>query len=362
MNTFDIYLAPSEGPANWSALCDHLRGIPHLHRSPSEPELLRYFNRDTTTHFNIVLGPEVLRAAFPSEASMPERIDALSEASGGTASSRADEEDDAEPYPPDDDEEEFDDDGEPAELGPEIPAVHLQVPLFRPTFFIREALALGEGLAEAAGAHLVSDADDGEGGEDGDNSLGDAAAVETAWRAANRALFRTLDGRARVEVWSEDRCAEFYAYGAKLDELRRRFEPEGLEVLPIQLAAHGDGTQTLCVWRIDRPAVLPKTDLVLVERPSEKRGLLRRRRIEEIIVSGKDVWDRVVPFAESQYDPVPMLLVRSAADSNAQLATSLEALEGVPASNAKRTQFGAASIVDFSIDDAKGPAGTTTFD
>ncbi len=297
-------------------------------------------------HFGITLGDE-LHAEVDEEDPLgdgipdgiPRGVDVLSETSTGSRTSRLDEEED--------DEEEDDEEDQHIEL----PPVSVHIPLFRPTFFVVEALGFLETLRSATDLRLAMPAPDT--GEDTREGEEEGVAVSTSpdlvvrrWQEMHRQAFADVRDKEQLQIWSIERCASFYDYNRGLEDIQKELAIEGLEVLPIQPARHEGSIKTLCVWRFDRPTVIPQTDLVLVRRP-RPRGLFRRAKLEEFLVPGEIVWKILERFSQSRYEPAPMLIVRSTDEAPGQVQADLEALEGEPTKNATRTEL--VGVVDFDL-------------
>lgn len=338
MLNFDLFLtAPNQDAADAAALLQAFRALPHRKPVPGDPARFWYHNPNTAVHFNLVLGHAVLEQADGAASARHDALDPLdlnAPPGRNTSHSHPDDEPDA----PDPSEFEDEDDEEP-EVDEAAVTVHL--PLFRPTFFLQEALAVLAALRHDTGHVLLLESKVESAGKP---SVSEEEVVER-WRDTHRAVYPELEDRERVQVWSETRCHDFYAYGTALSTLGERYSAEGLAVLPMQPALHGGTLKTLCVWRCDQPAVIPRTDLVLLERPSGRRGLLRRRKVDELLVPW-DVLERVLqPHTESQGDPALALILRAPDGIPERLQRELAELQGEPPENARRTEF--AGVVDF---------------
>ena len=362
MHSFELVLIPfDDSPIDrqvaWSAMEEN----PHVHPERGVPGKLTYYNRATTVHFSITLGDELHSEVDEEDPfgdglpdGIPDHVDVLSESSTGSRTSRLDEEDS--PMTDEDDEQE-DDEQEDDEQDQHIdlPPVSVHIPLFRPTFFLAEALGFLETLRSATDLRLAMPASDT--GEDtGDHTReGEAEGVDVSaspdlvvrrWQEMHRQAFDDVPDKEQLQIWSIERCASFYDYNRGLEGIQKELATEGLEVLPIQPARHEGSIKTLCVWRCDRPAVIPQTDLVLVRRP-RPRGLFRRAKLEEFLVPGETVWKILERFSQSRHEPAPMLIVRSTEEAPGQLQAELEALQGEPTENARRTEL--VGVVDFEL-------------
>ena len=265
---------------------------------------------------------------------VPEHADALHEGSVAFRRTRHDEE-----APEEDDPPSF-----------QTAPVSASVPLFHPTFFLKEALAFLEKLGSAGGLGFAC-LTDVEEDSDADPQLTSVTndSVGRAWVDLHQSVYGQLpqNARERIQFWTKDECAHVYAYNSALEELRRDFDTEGVEVVPIQLADHEGTAKTLCVWQIDRPVVLPATDLILVARP-QRRRLFRAPQVDERLLPASDVWSLLQPFAERRYEPAPILIYRNPPDRSSSLIADLDRLGGERVENAHAAGF--AGIVDIDLD------------
>ncbi len=356
MLSFDLTLiAQDDSPIDRQQVWRLLEEIPHIRPERGDPGKLLYYNRATTVHFSITLGealyPEPRREDL-LDGEVPDHVDVLSESSSSSRTSRLDEEElgaEEEEQDEEDEDDDEDEDDEEHEAEIELPPMSFHVPLFRPTFFLVEALELLRSIEKVPGLQLVTiagPAPDGRPPPDGPPAPSSRAEVLESWQELHRQAFADAPDKDRLQVWTEERCAAFYNYNSHLPELQEQFAQEGLEVIPIQPARHDDRTKTLCVWRCDRPALLPRTDLVLLQRPRERR-VFRRSKLEEFVVPGETLWTILEPFSETRYEPAPMLIVRNADNPPGRMLSDLEALRGESTENAKRTEI--AGVVDFDV-------------
>lgn len=354
MMSFELALVPREdAPIDRQVARSAIEENSHVHPERGVPGKLTYYNRATTVHFNITLD----ELDDSAEGEFPDHVDVLSESSTGSRTSRLDEEDF--PAEEDDDdgydyeEEDEDEDDEAPHI--ELPPVSVHIPLFRPTFFLAEALEFLEALGKATNLQLAMPAMDA--GEDSGNGAPqddeERSVVSTSpdqvvrrWQEMHRQVFADVPDKDKLQVWSFERCESFYDYNRGLADLQEELATDGIEVPPIQPARHDGSIKTLCVWRCDRPAVIPRTDLVLVRRP-RPRGLFRRDKLDEFLVSGETIWKILERFAQSRHEPAPMLIVRSTEEAPGQLQVDLQELEGEPTGNAKRTEL--TGVVDFEL-------------
>lgn len=352
--SFDLVLVPAgNSPIDLESAWRQLEESPHVRPERGVPGKYTYYHPATTVHFSLVLSAESAREDDGSDAvspGVPDHVDFLSDSSVRSLTSRRDEEDleaeddfgDIE----DDDIEDADEDEDHVDL----PPVSVHVPLFRPTFFLVETLDFLEGIWKRSDLQLAMPPEDtnatAEGMEHATSTSPSREEVLRRWRQAHREVLSEVPDKERLQIWSSERCAAFYDYNRGLEDIGRELTREGFEVVPIQPARHEDVTKTLCVWRTDRPAVLPRTDLVLVRRP-RARGLFRRGKLEEFLVPGESLWRILERFGESRYDPAPMLIVRGTEEAPGQLRADIEALQGEPTENARRTEL--AGVVDFEL-------------
>ncbi|MCH2374645.1 MAG: hypothetical protein MK538_10685 [Planctomycetes bacterium] len=332
MATFDIYLLPKdERSVTPNTVRAALNELPLVPPNREDPARLVYRNPDTTVHFSVLLNPELIADEDEPldlvNTMIPDHVDVLSESSSGyRVSSRT------EDYEQDEDEDEDDEDPH------ELPPITVHVPLFVPTFFLVESIQVVEALAAATeldvAVTISGDADADEQPEPATR-----AEVLASWERVHRHCYEKLGDKQRLQLWDEEKCAHFYDYGIARAQLQEELTPDGVEVIPIQPARHEGETKTLCVWRSDQPSLIPRTDLILVQRVGRPRGLLRRKKVDEMILPTEAIWKILSPFAESRYEPIPMLLYRNTQEPPAQLLTDIEELQGEPVDKAKRTEL-----------------------
>ena len=357
--SFELLLVPrGDYPIDRQALWHGVAIHPHVQAERGVPGKFTYYNRSTTVHFSISMGEDVdpdAEADGGFAGALPAHVDVLSDASTGSRTSRRDEEDlteeEEEEENEDEDDDEQDEEDEEDEPHIELPPVSVHIPLFRPSFFLTEALEFLRRLKSATDLRLAMPAaatgdDTREDVEEEDPTSATSDQVVRRWREAHRDVFSDVADKEYVEVWPAERCAAFYDYNRRLAEIAEDLALDGIDVAPIQPARHEGRIKTLCVWSCDRPAVLPRTDLVLVRRP-RPGGLFRRAGVDEFLVPGETIWKLLEGFSQSRYDPAPMLIVRSAEEAPGQLRAELEALAGEPTANARRTEL--AGVVDFEL-------------
>lgn len=336
MISFEIYLIAEDGATTEVGSVLDFIGSSTVEPIRGSPSSFVYRNGDTRVQFTVTLGEELLSGGQRGEPDLlnppvPEHADALVESSLSRARH---------------DEEAFDGDDVPSfQTAP----VTVSVPLFHPTFFLTEALAFLEPLAQV-GKLKIACLSDGEEDSGSDPQLMPVTneALFNAWLDLHRSVYPQLIDAARtpIQFWTKEECAHFYDYNVAREELQHAFNSEGVEVVPIQLARHEGRVKTLCVWRVDRPVVLPATDLILVERP-RRRGLFGGRRVEEFIVTTPEVWTRLQPFTEQRYDPVPMLICCHPPESSSSLVTDIIEAGSESVDNAQPTGFGGITDLDL---------------
>ncbi|MBN1444280.1 MAG: hypothetical protein JXA90_16325 [Planctomycetes bacterium] len=384
MHHFDLYLeSPEDTPVEAPALLGALASCPLLRATVGDPTRLVYRNEDTSVHFTCILDRALLLARLRTSSSGgaesdDEAEDGDEDADGERRAWRSvlpDEDELADDGGPDEDEAgargtrgadlrrrkakdegEDEGDGEDAdeeegdEEPIESPLVTFSVPLFRPSFFLKELWILLAAAREASGLLIVDPQEGGAGGgEPGDWSEADIA---RSWAETHRRAIRELEDPGALQalqVWSPQKCSEFFDYGTARGALAARLEPEGIAVPRLQPARHGGRTKSLCFWNSRQSSVLPPCDLVLLERQRIKRGLLGTRLVsEEVIVSGEDVWNLLAPAAEYHTKPATFLAVPDADSLPSRVLEALDELPGEPAASARRTEL--AGVIDFDPD------------
>lgn len=346
MSSFDLFFVSREGfqvEGEW--VLSWLSGIPHLRSAVDDPTLFVYRNPDTSVHFSLILDPGLLPPPAvdgeDDEFGLPRRVNIVPDAS---------EQDES----PDDDldEEDMEEDDEPGEnhsSAVDLPPLTLNIPLFRPSFFVEEALQILESLRGSAGLLLVDPQEGGAGG--GEPGEWDIEEILRSWQLANRHGVSRLKDPRQLRHWSPETCRRFYSYASLRTELERLYSAEGLEVARLYPAMHHGVTKTLCIWRTDVPVVLPRSDLVLVERPRERRGLLGRKKtiLAKGLTPAEEIWRLLGPFVEVRREPVELIIFRQAHDPPAQVTMALDTLQLEPAQNARRTEL--TGVVDFELGD-----------
>ncbi len=353
MNPFEIYLLrPPGGGAPPGAILDALLRDGRVALAADDPSRAHYRNPDTGVFFSLLLGSEVTGAW---EARL-------------AAARRA--EDEYAPPPPEDAPDDGADGGrgEEGDDGPEeegvdgaqldveqAPAI-IAVPLLVMEFFMREALAFAESAARAADllVDLHAEAEEGAPAPSG-------ADIASAWlRARGGAVAKLAETNGgafelqvhahhsvRVELcaWSPEKAAAWWSYGSTCRSLAEALEPRGV-IVPVLKAVRHEGTvKSLCEWRPGTPCVLPRTDLVLVRREREHKGLFRTRTVvEEGLVPNAQIWKILAAHSEQRTEPAELLIHRS---TPPQIAALLDAMALEPLDHARNALL--LGVVDCDI-------------
>jgi hypothetical protein len=218
------------------------------------------------------------------------------------------------------------------------------LPLFRPSFFLAEMWLLIESLRGATSLALI-DPQNVEHHEPGDY---DQEAILRSWEATHRQVLDAAKNLEGLQYWSPDKCQAFYTYGLYRPRMLQELQGENIDVPRLHPARHEGATKSLVVWNIERATVLPRSDLILLERPREKKRLFGRKTVvEEVLVSGEDVWKVLSSAGEFRPQPVPHLVVRRPDMLPGGVLSALDGLDAEPASNARRTEL--AGVVDFEL-------------
>ncbi len=238
----------------------------------------------------------------------------------------------------------------------DVPPVTINIPLFQPMEIAREAIDFLLQLAEAGGLDTIDPQEAGAGkGEPGRYSNQE---LLESWLRTQGSICQQAGTPVNFIRWSQDRSMNFFGYSRSCPQLRKQYEDEGLAVLQVQPAAYNDEVLSLCVWRSNVPAVIPLTDLVLLERVRRKRRLFGTREvIDEILIPGGELWKILSPFSQVCNEPARMLVFRDAAMPPSQVANDLAELTGEKSTAAKRTEF--SGVIDF---DLPSPAQETEDD
>ncbi|HAK97270.1 MAG TPA: hypothetical protein DCM87_20350 [Planctomycetes bacterium] len=353
MNPFEIYLLrPPGGGAPPDAILDVLLRDGRVALAAGDPSRAHYRNPDTGVFFSLLLASEVteawearLAAARRAEdeyAPPPPEEAPEEEANGG----RGEEEDD-DPEAEEGGEAQFD-----VEQAPAI----ITVPLLVMEFFMREALAFAESAARAADllVDLHAEAEEG-------TAAPSSAAIASAWLKARGDAVAELaekgDGafdlqvhahhsvRVQLCAWSPAKAAAWWNYGSMCRSLAEELGPHGIVVPALKAVRHEGTVKTLCEWRPGTPCVLPRTDLVLVRREREQKGLFRARKvIEEGLVPNEQLWKILAAHSERRTEPAELLVHRS---TPPQVAARLDAMALEPIEHARNALL--LGVVDCEI-------------
>ena len=337
MKSFDLFLVPpSKSGLSTEAIGEQLASCPWLTQDRSDPTQLAYRNEDTSVTFFLLLDPDLAEHTFGGEGEDPD-------APGGSTSVLPEGEDIDEAGLPGTDEDEL-------EAVMDVPPVTINIPLFQPLAVAREAIDLLLQLAEAGGLDTIDPQEEGAGnGEPGRYSKED---LLESWLRTQDSICRQAGTPVNFIRWSQERSLNFFGYSQACPQLRKQYEAEGLAVLQVQPAAYNEEVLSLCVWRSNVPAVIPLTDLVLLERVRRKRRLFGTREVvDEILIPGGELWKILSPFSQVCNEPARMLVFRDAAMPPSQVAYDLAELTGEKSTFAKRTEF--SGVIDF---DLPGPA------
>ena len=333
MKTFDLFLVPSSSETfDGEAIGRKLAESPWLIQDRSDPTQLVYHNQDNSVRFFVLLDPDLLEKEPAAEHDGYE-----DEEAAGPTSVLPDAGDLEQANLPGAEEEE--------EQGSviDMPTVTINIPLFQPSGVAREAIAFLLSIARSAGLDSIDPQAPG-GGEAGSYS---AEELYDSWLKTQKSVFLELKGELDFIRWSDERSRNFFGYAASCPELREKYREEGLDVLQVQPASYNGDVLSLCVWRTDVPAVIPLTDLVLLERVRQKRSFFGTRKVtDELLVTGDELWKILAPFAQTIDEPAPMMIFREAEVPPSQVTNDLEELKGEPAA-ATRTEFN--GVIDFDL-------------
>ena len=343
MKSFDLFLVPSStSELAADAIGEHLAACPWLHRDRSDPTQLVYQNEDTSVTFFLLLDSALTENTFGGEEEDPDNP--------SSSTSVLPEGGDIEEDPLS----ETGEDGQEAVM--DVPPVTINIPLFQPMEVAREAIDFLLQLAEAGGLDTIDPQEAGAGkGQPGRYSNQE---LLESWLRTQDSICQQAGTPVNFIRWSQERSMNFFGYSRSCPQLRKQYEDEGLTVLQVQPAAYNDEVLSLCVWRSNVPAVIPLTDLVLLERVRRKRRLFGTREvIDEILIPGGELWKILSPFSQVCNEPARLLVFRDAAMPPSQVANDLAELTGEKSTAAKRTEF--SGVIDF---DLPSPAQETEDD
>lgn len=338
MKSFDLFLVPSsQSTIDEDAIREQLARCPWLRQDRSDPTQLLYHNEDSSVRFFLLLEPALLEKETeekPEDPGIP----------AGSTSVLPEREDLDEPGGPETDEED-------REAVIDMPPVTVNIPLFQPLGVAREAIDFLLRLAESGGLDTIDPQESGVGnGEAGRYSADD---LLESWIRTQNAICLQAGTPINFIRWSEERSSNFFNYSRACPRLREQYESEGLAVLQVQPASYNEDVLSLCVWRSDVPAVIPLTDLVLLERVRRKRRLFGTKEVtDEIIVPGGDLWRILSPFSQVHNEPARMLVFRDARTPPSQVLNDLDELKGEKGISAKRTEF--SGVIDFDLPSSPG--------
>ena len=361
MLSFDLYLDKNSGQlVDATKLLSVLAGFPHLRATADDPTLFLYRNEDTLVHFHILidralLPPRILGGEDGSDEDHPAFVDVnpdekdLEEPEDEPEDEEESENEEGEEE--DEDEEEEEEEEEEAADPVYVPPLTFSVPLFRPSFFITELKSVIDAFRESCSLHILdpqSIAGDG----DGDWS---EEGLQENWRQIHGQVFEQLKNPERLRRWSSEQSRRFFSYGTLRSRLVEQLSRDEIEIPPLQIALHQGRIGSLCVWDISRSTVLPRCDLILLRQPREKKSLFRRKMLyDEKLVPCDAVWNILGPFARFHSESTDYLIYRKPEPEPYQVVSALEALEGEPATSARRTDL--AGVVDFEIPATSGGA------
>ncbi len=314
-----------------------------------------YRNLDTGVFCQLTLSPGIfaaLRSRMRQAAGEGEAEGASEPAAGGEHLDEVEEDEERS-----DDEEEEDED-EAEEIPLETAPVTMTVPLFAPSFFGRETFAWAERVAAACGLAVERSDHSQEGGaEAGEPKPVTRDELFAMWDAARRESVRGLpDGKIDIRlaagasthvaltVWSEEKSAAWWSYGNAREALQGEL---GVRAPVLQPAFHGGQVKSLCDWEAGTAIALPRTDLVLVRRWRDKKGLFRTKRVlEEGIADGERIRKILEPHADRRSEPVDLLVFRPGEVVPQAVAADMEVLPLEPVDSARRVPL--VGVVDFS--------------
>ena len=237
--------------------------------------------------------------------------------------------------------EEEDDEEEPDEPQADHPPLIANIPLFHPSFFPRVSFEVLLSLAERCGLSVLVT-------EEGDDDVTISSLEQglAAWERAHHPFFEANPELPGVVRWSPEKSEAFFAWGRALEELSTRHASDGLAVSMLQAARFEQTIRSLTTWVSDQAAVLPRADLVLVERARERRGILgKRRRREELIVDGETFWKTLAPHGQVISSPTEHLVLRAPEEPSARFTADVENLRGARPDAAKRSAL--AGVIDI---------------
>jgi hypothetical protein len=365
---FDVFLLrDAAGALPADAILDALLAGGRIQPFASDPHRALYRNPETGAFFFLTIDPEV--ASLWQAQLAEERKGEDGDEGVGDGGSSVEEDYGEEEEGEDEEDEEEEEEGESFEI--EAPPIAAAVPLIAPSFFFREALETLDAIASAARLRLEH-IPHGEGEAEAPPAVSPDA-IRSEWERARREIAEvvvagggSLDilfsghGHARHEgqsveltVWDPAKADYWWRYSSARRALAEVLEKEGVRVPPLQAALHGGRVKSLCDWRAITDIALPRTDLVLLRRERDRKGLIRIRRVlEEGLVPGNVIWDILKPHGDLRTDPVEMLVFRKSENPPQDIAARLEVLPMESLEAAQRTSL--VGVIDF---DPAPPAG-----
>jgi hypothetical protein len=371
LNHFEVYLLKGQGTDRYDAesVAGAILAEGRVHLLAVDPHRAVYQNPDTGVSFHLTLAPPLV-ASLTSRPGRGEEDEEVEEADDGSAEEGSIEEDESAG------EEEVDDDEE--EEGAhdlEMTPLVLNLPPLAPAFYAREALEFADRIARACGLHLehlephagtAGAASDHEASASGSPPA--PADILSTWDRSRREMVKALldAGTARLDtappavppkpvkanewdglitVWSPEKAEAWWRYGSARAGLLAELGEE-MRVPILQAARHEGRVKSLCDFEQGSPAVLPRTDLVLLRRERSQKGLFRTKRVvEEGLVPGDLLWEILAGSCERRREPVDLLIIRDPASAPQDVAARFETLALEPLAGAKRaTLFG---VIDF---------------
>ena len=331
---FEVYLLqPEQREVSAESILEILASDPRYRATSRDPFQRLYSHPDTGTKFEVlVLPPPPDEQAPLGENDTEEHDEALDEDDAASEVSDAESEAAGDELP-----------GDEAGLGasesaPDEPTnaapVTLRLPLACPSFFGEEALAVAQELAAKLGLELAGD-------------VPSAADLLPAWQAANRkAADELLQKGFALKVWTPERASSWHRYGLGRESLAQNLAPHGVDVPVLQAALHENEIKTLVTWQEGASTLLPRCDLVLVDRERVKKSLLFSRRTRESgLIKGEKLWEILAPHSERIDIPVEALIFHASSPLPQSVAAALEVLLLEPAENARRREL--LGVVDF---------------
>jgi hypothetical protein len=245
----------------------------------------------------------------------------------------------------------------------------MTIPTLCPSFVAREAIDFAAAIARAAHLRLehpeAAEGETPEGSGDPAAPAGPASpeALFAGWDRARREFARRIiEAGGKIEIplwkgarimasltsWSAAKAEAWWRFGLARGELAAALEDKGIRVPFLQAAFHGGSVKTLCDWETWGPAVLPRTDLVLVRRRRLRKGFLKTKEVlEEGIADGARVWDLLAPLCERRSVPAELLVFPQAEPLPAAFAAGLDSLPLEPLDSARRAPL--VGVVDFDV-------------